>query len=172
MRRLPIVDRLSLAVGHGLSWLFLVAVVLTAYEVVMRYAFNAPTIWVHDMVTVLTAVCFVFGGALASQQRTHIQVASYADRAPLRVRRALAVLCQVLTAVYLGMLVYAAIKQAIPALAVMETSGHAWDVPIPAFLKTLLAVGVALMLAQTLSHLRHRTPPKPDSSKELSETIV
>ena len=171
MRRLPIVDRISLATGHGLAWLFLVAVVLTVYEVVMRYVFNAPTIWVHDMVTVLTAVCFVFGGALASQQRNHIQVASYAGRARVGVRKALAVSCQLLTALYLGLLLYAALKQAIPALGVMETSGHAWDVPIPAFLKTMLAVGVALMLAQTLSQLWHRTPLEPDA-KEPSETIV
>lgn len=172
MHRPPIVDRVSAAVGHALSWLFLVAVVLTVYEVVLRYAFNAPTIWVHDMVIVLTAVCFVFGGALASQQRIHIQVASYADRAPARVRKALAMLCQVLAALYLALLLYAAVKQAMPALEVMETSGHAWDVPIPAFLKTVLVIGVALMLAQTLSHIRHRTPPAPDSAKDTTETIV
>lgn len=171
-RRPPLVDRVSAAVGHYLSWLFLVAVAMTVYEVVLRYAFNAPTIWVHDMVIVLTAVCFIFGGALASQRRNHIQVASYADRAPPRVRKALAVLCQVLAALYLALLLYAAIKQAIPALEVMETSGHAWDVPIPAFLKTALVAGVALMLAQTLSHLRHRTPLQDDSPKESSETIV
>jgi TRAP-type mannitol/chloroaromatic compound transport system permease small subunit len=172
MRRPPIVDRISAAVGHGLAWLFLVAVVLTVYEVAMRYAFNAPTIWVHDMVTVLTAACFVFGGALASQQRIHIEVASYAGRAPPRVRAMLAVVCQVLSALYLALLLYAAIKQAVPALEVMETSGHAWDVPIPAFLKTLLAVGVALMLAQTLSHLVHRAPPPTDAPKPPAETIV
>jgi TRAP-type C4-dicarboxylate transport system permease small subunit len=168
----PLVDRISSAVGNGLSWLFLVAVALTVYEVVLRYAFNAPTIWVHDMVIVLTAVCFVFGGPLASQRRSHIQVASFADRARPGVRKALGVLCQVLTAVYLALLLYAAVKQAIPSLEVMETSGRAWDVPMPAFLKTVLVVGVALMLVQELSHLRHRTPPKDDAAKENSETIL
>jgi TRAP-type C4-dicarboxylate transport system permease small subunit len=167
----PFVDRVSAAVANGLSWLFLVAVALTVYEVVLRYAFNAPTIWVHDMVIVLTAVCFVFGGALASQRVSHIQVASFADRARPQTRRALGLACRALAVLYLALLLYAAIKQAIPSLAVMETSGRAWDVPMPAFLKTVLVVGVALMLVQELSHLRRRTPPK-DAAKETSETVV
>jgi hypothetical protein len=35
----------------------------------------------------------------------------------------------------------------------METSGHAWDVPIPAFLKSMLAIGATVMLAQALVQL-------------------
>ena len=50
---MPWVDRISRSAGNGLSLLFMAAIVLTAYEVVMRYVFNAPTIWVHDVVTVL-----------------------------------------------------------------------------------------------------------------------
>jgi hypothetical protein len=44
-------------------------------------------------------------------------------------------------------------------------------VPIPAFLKSVLALGVALMLAQTVSHIWHRIPDEPDA-KPPSETIV
>lgn len=164
----PIVDRVSRAVGDALSLLFLVAVVLTCYEVAMRYAFNAPTIWVHDMVIMLSAVCFVFGGAVASQRRNHIQMASYADRASPRVRRALDMICHVLSALYLAMFLHGALQFAIPSLKLMETSGRAWDVPIPAILKAVLAIGIALMLAQTLSHIRHRAPQSPPSP----ETVV
>jgi TRAP-type C4-dicarboxylate transport system permease small subunit len=170
--RPPLLDRLARSLGHGLSWLFLVAVLLTVYEVVLRYAFGAPTVWVHDAVITLSAVCFVFGGALASQQRAHIQVASYSDRASPRVRKALAILCELLTVAYLGMLLYAALKQALPALALMETSGHAWDVPIPAFLKSVLALGVALMLGLAVAHLKRGLTGETDLAKPQSETIV
>jgi TRAP-type C4-dicarboxylate transport system permease small subunit len=166
MARIPVVDRVCRSIGDALSLLFLVAVVLTCYEVVMRYAFNAPTIWVHDMVIMLSAVCFVAGGAVASQRRSHIQMASYADRLPPRVRRTLDVVCHGLTALYLAMFLHGALQFAIPSVRLLETSGRAWDVPIPAVLKAVLAVGIALMLAQTLSHLRHRAPqapPSPDS---------
>src|SRR5262245_14150932 len=163
--KLPIIDRICLRLGHALSVLFLVAVLLTVYEVVMRYAFNAPTIWVHDMVIVLSAVCFIFGGPLASQQRSHIQMASYFDKAPPKVRAALDQFCHVLGALFLLGFLYGALKIAIPSIELMETSGRAWDVPIPAFLKGTLVIGAALMLAQTLSHIWHRRPQRPDSSE-------
>lgn len=159
----PAVDRVSRSLGDALSLLFLVAVLLTCWEVLARYAFNAPTIWVHDVVIVLSAVCFVFGGAVASQQRAHIQMASYTERAPAHVRRVLDLVCQVLAAVYLGMFLYGALVFAIPSVRLMETSGRAWDVPIPAFLKSVLVLGSALMLAQTLSHIRHRRRPTPQA---------
>jgi TRAP-type C4-dicarboxylate transport system permease small subunit len=164
----PVVDRVTRSIGNALSVLFLVAVLLTCYEVAMRYTFNAPTIWVHDMVIVLSAVCFVVGGAVASERRSHIQMASYADKAPLWVRRRLPMVCHVLTALYLAMFLYGALQFAIPSVRLLETSGRAWDVPIPAFLKAMLAVGVALMLMQTLSHIRHRAPQTPKSS----ETVI
>jgi TRAP-type C4-dicarboxylate transport system permease small subunit len=165
---LPVIDRLTRTVGDALSLAFLVAVLLTCYEVVMRYALNAPTIWVHDVVTVLSAVGFVFGGAVASQRRNHIQMASYADRLPAAVRRHLDVVCHGLAALYLAMFLYGALQFALPSVRLLETSGRAWDVPIPAFLKTTLAIGVALMLVQTLSHIRHRRPQQPEEP----ETVV
>ena len=143
------------------------AVVLTCYEVVLRYAFNAPTIWVHDMVIMLSAVCFVFGGAVASQRRNHIQMASYADKASPRVQRLLDLTCHVLSALYLVLFLHGALQFAIPSLKLMETSGRAWDVPIPAVLKGVLAIGIALMLLQTLSHIRHRRPQAPASPESV-----
>jgi TRAP-type C4-dicarboxylate transport system permease small subunit len=168
MRRLPLIDRISIGLGYGLSVLFLVAVVLTVYEVIMRYAFNNPTIWVHDMVIVLSALCFIFGGPLAAQQRSHIQMASYFDNASPKIRAALDLVCHILAAIFLAMFVYGALKVAIPSVELMETSGRAWDVPIPAFLKAALAVGAVMMLVQTLSHIWHRRPQRPDAR----ETVI
>jgi TRAP-type C4-dicarboxylate transport system permease small subunit len=168
MPKLPVIDRVSRTLGDALSVLFLVAVLLTTYEVVMRYAFNAPTIWVHDMVTALSAVCFVFGGAVASQRRTHIQMASYTERASPLMRRRLSVASDVLTAFCLAMVLYGTLQFALPSIMLRETSGRAWDVPIPAFLKAVLVVGIALMLVQTLSHIVRRPPPAPPSP----ETVI
>ena len=50
-----LVDRTSRAVGDTLSWLFLISVILTCYEVLMGSAFRAPTIWVHDTTTMMSA---------------------------------------------------------------------------------------------------------------------
>jgi TRAP-type C4-dicarboxylate transport system permease small subunit len=95
-------------------------------------------------------------------------MASYIANATPRLRGFMDRLCHVLGAVFLALFLYGALKVAIPSVELMETSGRAWDVPIPAFLKTALAVGAALMLVQTLSNIWHRRPNRPDSS----ETII
>ena len=147
------VDRLSRACGNALSVLFLVAVLLSAFEVVMRYAFNAPTIWVHDSAITLCAIGFIFGGSYALERKGHIRITSIYDHLGPRTRHLLDVVSTVLVAGYLAILLYAVIRQAIPSLKLMETSGRAWDVPIPALMKSMLVVGVALMLLQALAQL-------------------
>lgn len=149
-------DRLARRLGESLCWLFAVAVVLTAFEVVMRYVANSPTIWVHDTVILLTAICFVAGGSYALERRSHIQITSVYGTLSPRTRGMLDVLIALAAAFFLGALAYGAALQSVEALGLtggrLETSGRAWDVPIPAVLKTVLALGVILMTAQSLLH--------------------
>ena len=70
------VDRLSIRIGNTFSYVFLIAVALTCYEVFMDYVFRAPTIWVHDSTVMLSAIGFLFGGAYALQQDAHIRITS------------------------------------------------------------------------------------------------
>lgn len=147
------VDRLSRALGDHLSCVFLIAVAITAYEVVMRYVFNAATLWVTQTTIFVSAIGFIFGGAYALEQNRHIEITSIYDAASPRTRRLLDVARGIVAVLYLGCLLYATIRQAIPAMLRMETSGHAWDVPLPAYLKAALAIGTAVMFAQALSQL-------------------
>ena len=147
------VARFARRLGIVLSWFFAIIVVLTAFEVVMRYGFNRPTIWVHDVAIALSAICFVVGGAYALQADMHIRINVIAELVPPHAKRWVTLFGHVATFVFLAALTYAATIQASRSVALMETSGRAWDVPIPAFLKTMLAVGAALMLAQALVQL-------------------
>ena len=146
-------DRLSKQIGEKLSIVFLAAVLITAFEVVMRYVFNSPTIYVHDSAIALSAVGFIFGGAYALQRREHIRISVIYDLLPRPAQRLCDAITLAVTTFFVAVLTYAASKMALTSLKLMETSGRAWDVPIPAFLKTMLAVGAALMLAQALVQL-------------------
>ncbi|WP_428994579.1 TRAP transporter small permease subunit, partial [Halomonas elongata] len=46
-------DRGVAACGRIAAWLVLVAMVISVYEVIMRYAFASPTSWVHETVVML-----------------------------------------------------------------------------------------------------------------------
>lgn len=142
------VARFARRLGVALSWFFAAVVVLTAFEVVMRYGFNRPTIWVHDVAIALSAICFIVGGAYALQADMHIRINVLAEMVPPHIKRWVDFFCHIATFVFLAALTYAATIQAARSVALMETSGRAWDVPIPALLKSVLAAGAALMTIQ------------------------
>jgi TRAP-type mannitol/chloroaromatic compound transport system permease small subunit len=147
------IDRLSLWLGRTLAWVFLIAVALTAWEVLMRYVLNSPTIWVHDLVIALSALAFIFGGSYALQRGEHIRISSLYDRMPLAWRRGCDLLNALAVIFFMAAFGWAACRQAWIAIEIGETSGRAWDVPIPVVIKSALAAGVVLMILQAIVNL-------------------
>lgn len=152
-------ERLS----HGVSRLalacFLVIVVITGIEVVSRYVFDAPTIWVHEISVVLAAMAFMLGGPVIHQSRSHIVISALYERFSPLTKRRVNVLVSFLSLIFLVVLAYAAGKQAYLSLGLdegagLERSGTALDWPTPVISKVLFALVAALMVVQTLVHLR------------------
>ncbi|HZP88258.1 MAG TPA: TRAP transporter small permease subunit [Burkholderiales bacterium] len=140
-------------IGAAVSYLFIVIVAITAYEVVMRYVLNAPTIWVHELAVALAATCFVIGGPFVHQHQQHITISFVYDRLSARAQRWARMISSLLTLVFCVFLSYAAYQQAALALASGETSGTALNWPIPAYLKTLFLIAAIVMTLQSLVHL-------------------
>ena len=67
------IDRFTDVTGTVVSWLSLPLVAAVAYEVVARYAFNAPTIWVFDTTYMLYGTLFMLGAAYALHKGAHIR---------------------------------------------------------------------------------------------------
>ena len=156
-----IVDRTSRTVGDTLSGLFLISVLFTCYEVFMGSVFRAPTIWVHDATTMLSATCFLLGGAYAMQQGQHIRITFVYDLLPAPARRLCDLASLVLGLIYLLALGWFAGMQALNAIQIVEMSGRAWNVPMPMVIRTAFFIGTALFAlqaaAEILKLLRTRT---------------
>jgi len=148
-----VIERLSDLAGGAASYLFLVIVAIASYEVVMRYGFDAPTIWVHELSVALAAVGFLIGGPVVHQRRQHIAITYFLEHLSPRARDWAAAAGSLLALVFLGLLTHAASAQALQALVIMETSGTALNWPIPTLLKSTLALCSAAMLLQTLAQL-------------------
>lgn len=148
------VGRLVHRIGDAASWLYLVAVAITAYEVAMRYLFNAPTLWVHELSVALAATCFAVGGPYVHQERRHIAITFLYDRMTSGRRLFVRALGSLLTVVFCAFLALATITQAAIALRLMEKTGTAINWPIPAYLKTLFAICTIVLLLQSLVHLK------------------
>jgi TRAP-type mannitol/chloroaromatic compound transport system permease small subunit len=147
------VDRLSRAVGDTLSWLFLLSVLFTCYEVLMGSAFRAPTSWVHDATTMLSATCFLFGGAYALQRGDHIRITFVYDLLPPRGRHLCDLLGLILALAYLLGLAWFAGVQALSSVRIVEMSGRAWNFPMPMVIRSALFLGTALLALQAAAEL-------------------
>lgn len=143
-------DRGTGAAAAGASACFVVIVAIAAMEVVLRYGFDSPTIWVHELSVALAACAFLLGGPVVHQRRGHIAITFFLDRMPPAARRLVACLNSLLTLVFLTLLCWAAGAQALQSLDSMETSGTATNWPTPVVLKGLLALCALWMLLQTL----------------------
>jgi TRAP-type mannitol/chloroaromatic compound transport system permease small subunit len=150
---LSAVDRISRAIGNTLSWLFLISVLLTCYEVLMGSAFRAPTIWVHDATTMMSATCFLFGGAYAMQGGHHIRITFVYDFLPPGAQRLCSVIGLILALIFLLALAWFSGIQAFNSIRIVEMSGRAWNVPMPMVIRTALFLGTALLALQVAAEL-------------------
>ena len=67
-------DAVSIKVGHGVSWLTLLMVLVTFVIVVMRYVFDTGLIWLQESLTWMHAAVFMLGAAYTLQQEEHVRV--------------------------------------------------------------------------------------------------
>lgn len=151
------IDNISVFVGEWAGLLVIAAVLVTVWEIVSRYVFNAPTMWAHVSTTSLTGVTYLVAGAYVLQRGELIRMTFLIERAGPRLRRWLDLLSDA-TAIFWGaVLVWGSAIQAEKSALNFrggewrpETTGGAWDVPIPAAIRVLFLLGVTLFLLQAI----------------------
>lgn len=67
------IDRFTDVIGLWVAWLNIPLVLAVSYEVIARYVFNAPTIWVFDVTYMLYGTIFMLGAAYALHKGAHIR---------------------------------------------------------------------------------------------------
>ena len=152
-------DRLIYWFGNVISLLFLFTVGISFYEVLMRYLFNAPTIWVHETASFLGGVLFIYGGIYALSINKHVRVVLIYDIVSDTTRRWLNVFHHIMGLVFSGLLSWAAYQMVqdswFSPLGDMrlETSGSAWDPAFPALVKGMVFATLCIMFVQFFLHL-------------------
>jgi TRAP-type C4-dicarboxylate transport system permease small subunit len=137
-RRLRVLEK-----GFGL--LFILCVFLLGYEIVARYVFGAPTIWVHEATVILVGVNFAVGGIFVLYDRAHINIVVVYQSVPPAVQRIFDILISLVSTAYLCVLAYATWGVAAQAWRLGEKSGTAWNPPLPMILKAALFASLAVM---------------------------
>ena len=165
------IDRLSERISALGCWLFLGATMLMWAEVTARYLFAAPTIWGQEIVTALVASAFMLGGAVCMRRGEHIRIGFLVDGAGPGLTRLAALLSIAAALIFLGGLLWGAANQAVESIWSFdetrwtpETTGRAWDVPLPPVMRSVLVFAAALFIAQALVwYLRQLRHPGRDA---------
>ena len=73
IRLVRMIDKFSDTTGTWIAWLNVPLVLAVSYEVIARYAFDAPTIWSFDVTYMLYGTIFMLGAAYALHKGAHIR---------------------------------------------------------------------------------------------------
>jgi len=77
-----------------------VMVVLTTYQVITRYVFNAPSTWSEELVGYLFAWSTMFGAAIVSGERGHMNIPILVDKFNPPMRKALHIFAEVIALLF------------------------------------------------------------------------
>ncbi len=152
-------DRAIVWLGKKLSLVFALIVVVSFYEIVRRYVFDSPTLWVHETVTFAGATLFVLGGLYALATDRHVRIVLVYDAVSPKTQRWLRVVHHLCGLAFCAMMLYASWFMAKGAVRApwggwrLETSGSAWNPPFPAFLKVIILLAIIIMTVQFVLHL-------------------
>jgi len=144
-----IVNLIAEWVGQGVAWLACVAAVLILYEVISRYIFNNPTIWVHETSGFLFAALSLLAGAYCLRHGYHVKMDFLYFRWSPRIRAIADLVTSPLTFVFCAILLWKGGEYAWTSLTALETSSSSWAPPVYPF-KLLLPLAAFLVLAVAL----------------------
>ncbi|MGG5821272.1 TRAP transporter small permease subunit [Falsiroseomonas sp. HW251] len=140
------IRKLCVGLGELLSYSYAIVFLLTIYEVVMRYAFRAPTQWTLEVALIVAALHYFFSGPQSIAADLHIRISFLADRLPAPARRAADAFGRLIGLVAMSAVLYWAAIQAWTAIERDERAGTILNSPLPVILKLALAVALLLMI--------------------------
>ncbi|MCL7465065.1 TRAP transporter small permease subunit [Phaeovulum sp. NW3] len=146
-------DGLSDLVGRAISWLTLVMIGALVWEIGARYFLNAPTVWAHELSTMLYGGFCILAGSYTLRHQGHVRSEVVYGLLPPRARAACDVVVYVLALMVLVVFLDMAIDFAATSWAAREYSARSiWQPPLYPF-KTVLPVAVGLLALQVVAEL-------------------
>jgi TRAP-type C4-dicarboxylate transport system permease small subunit len=146
-------DYLTLGISRVAMLLVAVIVAIMFFEVVMRYLFEKPTLWVNELSLWLGGMVYLLSGLYVMQQRGHIRIFIVYDMVPRWLQRVFDLLSTLFICLFSAAVVYGGFGEARDKLMRWETFGTAWDPPIPATMKPLILITVTLVAVQAVMNL-------------------
>lgn len=145
-------DWLNARFAWIVAFLIVPMLCIMIWEIVMRYFFNAPSLWAYEISLFMYGGYIVLGGAYTHMAGGHVNVDIIWGRLPPRGRALLDVLTSCFAFLFLGVLFWVSLERTIQSWQIGETTMSHWK-PIYYPLRTTLPVGCFLFLMQVVAKL-------------------
>lgn len=152
-RLCQIIDTISEWVGKGVSFILIPMCLILVYEVVMRYAFNKPTLFAHETGMYLFAFNGMMAGAWVLLVREHVRMDALYSRLPAKTRAILDIITAPLFFYFCAVVLWQGWEMAYRSWMTLEHTGSAWSPPWYPF-KTMIPVATFLLLLAGISKFR------------------
>lgn len=146
-------DRVAVFIGRVTMLLIVLMTGVMLYEVVLRYVFEAPTLWANELSLWLAGFIFLCAGLYAMQQRSHIRIFILYDIMPRFLQKTCDVISTALICVFAFALIYGGYGEAIKKFTRWEPFGTAFDPPLPATIKPMVLIVVTMVAIQAIINL-------------------
>ncbi len=133
--------------------LILLAVLVTSYEVFMRYALGRPTTWAYKYTLWLGAIVYLASGIFAMQRRRHIRITTVYNSVPRRVRILFDYLTLFVIVVYATLMIVGGADPARAAFLDWIRSGQLSNPSVSGTIKPLVLITTALVVIVAINNL-------------------
>lgn len=152
IRTVRAIDRFTDVTGTWVAWLNVPMMLCVSYEVVMRYVFDAPTIWVFDVTYMFYGTIFMLGAAYALHKGAHIRTDFFFEKWSTRTKGTIDSIAYIVfffPSIFVFMLVTG--SEAWYAYQIQEMSEQTPWRPVLWPFKSMVPLACLLLLAQGVS---------------------
>ncbi|MGI9390027.1 MAG: TRAP transporter small permease subunit [Boseongicola sp.] len=148
------IDRFAIFIGRVTMMLIISMTLIMLYEVFLRYAIEAPTLWANELTLWIGGFVFLCSGLYGMQQRSHIRIFILYDLVPRWLKRVFDTTWTLIFVVFAIGLVFGSYKQVfIVKFYHWEMFGTAFDPPIPATVQPAVLIIICLVALQAVLNL-------------------
>ncbi|HOG17915.1 MAG: Tripartite ATP-independent periplasmic transporter [Syntrophaceae bacterium PtaU1.Bin231] len=145
---MKVIDAINEKIAKITSYCLILLILSLVYEVVARYAFNAPTVWSSDATYFLCSIALIFAMAYTWQTGGHVSVDMILVKFPVRVQAFLNVFFMVTMFFWCWfMIIGAMVPHVIESWRILERSSIGYFPPIYPY-KTWILIGTLMMILQ------------------------
>ena len=144
------IDRLNEVIGKAVSYLVVPLTLIVVYEVMMRYIFDAPTLWAWDVNMYLGGLMTILGAGYAHLYKSHVSVEFLLEKWKPKNKVLLDLILSPLILLPLVILFWYGWEAAWQSVKINEHYSSLWE-PVIYPLRIAIPVGAALFFLQGVS---------------------